>query len=404
MEVPRGSVVTRSVALLAVVAGVAVACGEDPAPRSVLVGDGPFGRHLAGSALFEQVGSRDPERRMVTIEADIYFPAGRVPGGEVVLAMRSDFPREGLLITRSVVGDDGNATGLDVPMAGGRTYYRSTALGFEGALTGDAVMLDVDVNLAPAQSDIGELYRGALRLEVVGDVPEARLAPWPRQNVVAPNAALWVSTTVPLSSVAELRATTATGDVAIVATEEDGRIVVRAREAFPPNAQVMLDASASTDILGRPVGTEPVPPPLATTTVAAPGAFADAPAGAIAGSNAPRFGTASGGGTPLHPYWGLVALEAADADELRISARLDCLSDDGNAPQSFAAHLVAAGGAMTEIPFVCTAEPATVELTRPAPGPLWIAVTFDTPGPAPQWGQQNASVQLTLLDYTLVAP
>ncbi len=304
----------------------------------------PFGAKLSGTGNF--VSSSPPSASTpiaMTIDAYIYFPAGRVAGAPVQLAIQSQVVAGQYFFGPQVtIASDLSASGLTVG-------------GHDVLITGDllpgagGLQATVAVNASDPGTDVADDRTAAMRMRPSGDVPAPGLQI--SLVIVSPLSSFGFNLSTPISADAlrSLHVTSPLGAVPITVSPNSDlsrraigpNFRIAATSAFPPGQPLSFDASEVRDVLGRAVPIAlSVGQVLATTGVLDDLTFATLPpTGAIACSgcttSAPVANgllTVKGGISTVRNVDALLALPApiATATKLRVRLAVGDLVDGGS--------------------------------------------------------------------------
>jgi hypothetical protein len=374
-----------------------------------LSGVAPFGAQVSGSFTFEIQYSYMPKPAPTTINAYIYFPAGRVAGAPAQLAVQSQKDTTHYFFGPQVtLASDLSATGLTVS---GDSALGVSLWGIKGDLlpgTG-GLQAEISENVNYPNNDVGgpEWHSTFILMCPSGDVPAPSLhASW---GTVSPFSTLQLSSTTPLTTEAlnALRITSPLGAVAFTVSDSgNSYFTIKASSAFPPGQPLSLDASAMKDVLGRTVPIDPGEAHvLATTTVLSDLTFSTTPpTGAIACSSgcstsafeAPDGGASAGmikctGGEAVadgvltidNGVVALLALPATNATKLRVRLASD-VNDAGEfSSYGWTLHVFATvvgpnGEASAKVDLGAA---VTADINLPDASPLWLVVQVAVDGP-----------------------
>jgi len=234
-----------------IVADAETSVGVDAATCGPISGTAPFGAHLSGSGPITDAGFGRPSSGTVTAAVDVYFPKGRVPGGEVVLAVRNY--GGGSSVSYGTLDSTLSARGL-------RAADRYCGDGFEGDLIGPTDgIAGTAFNNTSAPSDALEIVSGPIKMCATGPVPEQKLDP-PVPSVVTPFDVLEIRGARPFArdSFASVTASTSAGALAIKVTEGSPGVRVTGPTYTVPTFSIFtettFDLSGLRDVLGAPLG------------------------------------------------------------------------------------------------------------------------------------------------------
>jgi hypothetical protein len=403
--------------------------------QTELSGTTPFGAKVSGSGIF--ISSFRPSASTPiarNMDAYIYFPAGRVAGAPVQLAIQSQVVTSQFFFGPQVtMASDLSASGLTVG-------------GHDVLITGDllpgtgGLQATVTVNASDPGSDVADDRTATMRMCPSGGVP----APGLQISLLmaSPLSTFAVNSATPLSAEAlrAIHVTSPLGAVPITlspnsdlpsrwATGPNFRMA--ATSAFPPGQPLSFDSSEVRDVLGRAVPiTLSVTQVLATTGVLGDLTFATSPpTGTLACSGCTTLVSASpdagaptgmsrctGGGTVANglltikggTYSGrnvdaLLALPTAAATATKLRVRLSigdvvdgssqCQSGGMYAGMQAATMAVVGPNGETQSPLNLTCDGGMVDrvLDLPNAFPLWLAihvegspaVPYSLPAPGP---------------------
>ena len=317
----------------------------DAAACAGLSGSAPFGKALAGTGSFRRVSGA---ATMLTQAVYVYFPAGRVAGAPVQLALQSGVVLGQYFFgPQATLATDLSAAGLSV--GGHGTLVTGNLLPGDGGL-----QATVEKNFGDPGSDVGEMSWATMSMCPAGDVPAPALQV--SATTLGPLSTLAINSTTPLAgdAMGALRIVSPVGPVTFKASAQPNSLyasgpcwTIAPASAFPPGQPLAFDTSAVKDVLGRPVpatvggtqvlATMAVVSDLTLATAPPPGAVActgctPSSVDAVDGGTASGMVTCTGGGTLTQgvlnvslggPRTGstvdaLVALPAASASRLRV--------------------------------------------------------------------------------------
>ncbi len=329
-------------------------------PCAPITGTTPFGAHLEGTGPITDAGGWIDASGTVSAAVDLYFPSGRVPGGEVV-AVGWKFGG-GSVISYGVLDSTLSARGL-------RVVDPNCSGGVVGDLVGPADGIEgLATNNTSAPSDALMLVTGPVKMCAVGAVPEQRIDP-PLPATLSPLAALTIRGSRPFArtSFASVSASTMEGPVPLTVTAADpGADIALSLSLF---ATTTIDISGLRDVLGGPLGLSTTRT-IVPTAVLADLSFASAPSeNAYVGG---PISVASGVARIGNSYPGDAAIaiaigSPAGKTSVRLRHRIEC------SPPS-----VTAGWSVSVI-----AADATSVVLRPACGSSFTEQTITLAGTGP---------------------
>lgn len=308
----------------------------------------------------------------------MYFPGGRVAGGEVVLSYRNYLG--GWSAAYGVLDATLSATGLNV----GDPFCAS---GFEGKLVGPADgLVGIARNNSSAPSDAITMNYGPVKLCPAGSVPAQTVDPV--GALVSPLEALTVRSTRPFArgSLDAVKASTSAGSVTLnVAAAHPGVVVTPKAGSFSLFAPTTIDLSGLRDVLGGPLGLSTVKT-VVPTEVVLDRTFATAP------SENARVGSAItvaagvlrvGAGTGTAPQALALALGAeAGKTKLRLRHRVLCSTFPVG---SWDVTLVAPDATSSLLRLACSAGGVEDVVPLPGSGPWVLVARRVSPAAMPCW-------------------
>jgi hypothetical protein len=276
-----------------------------------LSGTAPFGALVSGSAIFPSARSASTSAPITSaMNAFIYFPAGRVAGAPVQLAMQSRVVTGQYFFgPQRTLAADLSATGLSV---GGHDMEIAGDL-LPGA---GGLQATISANFSSPGNDVADNRTATMLMCPAGDVPSPSLSLSAR--TISPLSTLGLFSTTPIAqdAINALRIDSPAGAIAFTASPDQPialpvryssgpNFTVTAASALPPGQPLTFDTSAVTDVLGRAVpivlaGAQV----LATTAVLSDLGFdTPPPAGALAssGCNVSAGGKLDGGISAVMP-------------------------------------------------------------------------------------------------------
>jgi len=391
-----------------------------------LSGAAPFGAQVSGTGTFPSPIASSTAAPITSImTAYVYFPAGRVAGGQALLAMQSRVV-QGLYFFGSpvTIAGDLSATGLSVS---GHDETITAEL-LPGA---DGLRATIAANFSSPGTDVGDDRTGTLTMCPSGD------APAPSMQVIAavlsPLATLSLNLSTPLAANAldALRITSPLGDVPVKTAPNTSagsryasgpNFTITASSAFPPGQPLTIDASQVRDVLGRPVPvTNSGTLVLTTSDVLSDLSLATTPpSGAVAGSGcissafaaldaavpSNMSGCAGGGITSSGSVTfkkgglitgtnvdGLLALPATTATKLRVRMSVGDPVASGTSCQSDTSYASIARGLMAVVgpngetsateTLMCDGNFSDHVLALPSASPLWLTIHLEGFSPVP---------------------
>ncbi|MBI2395520.1 MAG: hypothetical protein HYV09_38495 [Deltaproteobacteria bacterium] len=247
--------------------------GRDEAARGCapIAGDGPFAVRLSGSG---PVGDAGADGGTVGATINVYFPKGRVVGGEVV-ATGSKYGGGGTVVTGARLDETLSIRGLTVRDPDCGSGVSGDLVGPAGGFVGMAF-----VN-SSAPSDALSMITGAVTLCASGTPAAQRVTPPP--SLISPFGALTVRGTRPFASASfeKVTAKTPSGAAGITVTDADPGARISGRfSLFEPTT---IDLAPLQDVLGAPLGLGSVSTVVPTTTITDLGFTSEPPEGSCLG-------------------------------------------------------------------------------------------------------------------------
>jgi hypothetical protein len=373
--------------------------GAEAAPSACatpLVGATAFGAVLSGTGDFETDAPNSPTPvRPKTIAVQVYFPAGRLPGKPVILAMPTRWPRPGLAWSTPQILD-ATAGIAAIPGIG---IGDDLATGFSGALVGpDQGLQGTGFSNFAFGSDVADSGRGPITLCPAGDVPAAILTS--SDPAFVPNLPLWFAPSAPLDekNLPAISVDSGGKNVPVKVTLErqflpGTALVLTPVGAFPPNQPITIELGGLADPLGRPFVIA-APPPLRTTATVTDLTFdTPPPVGAVVEQGPVWHGSNVAGGLLTvgdRNGFGVSALVALGDPGTKTKVRLHGQWDCGafrQAPTEESRTLVIVGAQGEASPVMLTCgPPQDVVVDRPAAGPLWLSFVGPPNRSHPQFG------------------
>jgi hypothetical protein len=342
-------------------------------------GDKPFGVRLSGSGPAADYGGKAAGTAFATV--DLYFPRGRVPGGEVVLAIGTY--GGGWKAARGTLDGTLSARGLEV---------RDPHCG--DGITGDLVgptggIAAIATNNRSAPSDALDLVKGSVVMCAAGAVPEQKFMSMPAATIL-PHQTIELRAARPLMGTAS-----ATPSTDIVVEDIVGGVAIHRKMGwYSLSTPTTIDLSGLRDVLGAPLGLTSART-IVPTAVATDLTFATPyPEGAALGSATVVSGMLVTGGDSEWSY--LLAIgDGGGKKKLRMKHRLVC----GTSSTGYASvAIVSSDGVATPVVAKCSGEllEDVVEVNGAPPYYLSAAQrTYRTPpcnygsfGPAPGVGYE----------------
>jgi hypothetical protein len=329
-----------------------------------LLGEGAFGQRLSGAGAFQLGGERGYINESFAL--DIYFPDGRVPAVDGVLAITN--PGRGLQTESFRVGE------LNTHLAFLGYDGRSFRLNGQLVAPDDGIRATVDRTFVGSTGEVTGEGTASLSLCPAGPPPAPILS-----TVVtyyAPTTTLLFAPTAPLDMTRlQIRAEGNGVEIPLDAEVRGGQLAVRSREPmFPPNVAVVFDSSAVADVLGRVVPLSGPMRPLQTYTPVRDFEFNEEPPlgamdwtsddGVVVVDGLLRIGGGQSG------YEVLVELGDLPAGQLGLELLVSECEALAYVPLS--AAVVSADGHANQIALMCPLD-STVWTEIPAPGPTWLA-------------------------------
>ena len=385
-----------------------------------LSGTAPFGKALSGTGIFAaNVGTRPSIES--TFTAFVYFPNGRVPGGKVLLAMRSRVsPTQYFFGSATTLASDLSATGLVV---------RGHDVQIAGALLpgADGLRAVVSANFSDPGTDVADQRTATLGLCPDGDVPDPTMKVFPGLFSPLSRLGLYPATPIAVDELNKLRISTPLGNVPFTASKSTADMIMASgptyvivgKPAFPPGQALILDESQIKDVLGRSVtisldqarvlATTATVSDLTFSTPPAQGAVASA--GCVSSALAPMDGgvipswlSCTGGGTVADGVLtvrgqsldrgvvALVALPDSTGTVVRVrmavgdsvDAGATCLNGHTYAYGTAVVAVVGATGEATEVKRIaCGGGMLDHLFTLPSTTPRWLVVAVEAEAPIP---------------------
>jgi len=353
-------------------------------------GSTPFAVRLAGTGRATDDAGVPVDDAMVGAVVDMYFPSGRVSGGEVVLALAVE--AGGAQVAYGTLDSTLSARGLSI-------YDTDCSDGFTGDLVGPTGGIDahVTVNLSGSWSDTPYLRRGRVAMCREGAPPE-QAVDRPPPPTILPHGGFQIRGRRPFSRASFALVTAKTSAAAVplnVTTGTPGVTIAPATRTFSFFDATTIDLSGIRDVLGGPLGLTSTTT-LATTTTIVDRTFAFAPpVGSYVGdtptisSGRLRVGFVGGDAGP-GPAWqfGLAIGSAGGATKVRLRHRLECASGSS---ASASAMIVAADGKVAVAKPMCGTAPVDDVVTLAGVGPYalvaqqwtWASRPCNYPAPRP---------------------
>lgn len=349
--------------------------GYEPGPPCApIAGTAPFGVRLAGTG---PISSGADASGTVSASLDVYFPSGRVPGGEVVLVGRTYAGTA--VTTRGVLDATLSARGLKVS----DPYCLS---GVQGDLLGPSDgFAGIASNNTTAPSDVVTMVSGPVKLCSVGAVPVQKVTL--SATTISPLGAWKLRASRPFArgSLSTVSASIGTSPAAIDVREGDPGVVVAPKGAtFSLFVPTEIDLSGLRDVLGAPLGLSSVKTLVPTEVVADRTFTTLPPSNAWVGAS---LAVASGVllvGADEDGSDGAVAMALGTAPgktKLRLRHRVDCTTGSG----SWSITVVAPDATSEVVSVPCGTATSDRLLALPGSGP-WVLVARRNAGePRPCW-------------------
>jgi hypothetical protein len=394
--------------------------------KTGLSGAAPFGAQVSGTGTFpNQIAASTAAPITSTMTAYLYFPAGRVAGGQALLAMQSRVVQGFYFFGSPVtIAGDLSATGLAVS-GHDETITADLLPGSDG------LRATIAANFSSPGTDVADDRTGTMTMCPSGDAPAPSLQVG--AVVLSPLGTLSLNLSTPLAASAldALRITSPLGDVPVKTapnTQAGSRyaigpnFTITASSAFPPGQPLTIDASQVRDVLGRPVpvtvsyGATLV---LTTTDVLSDLSLATpSPSGAVAGtgcvssafpaldaavpgdmSRCTGGGIASSGSLTFKNMRAtgsvdaLLALPATTATKLRVRMSVGDPVVSGTGCQSGMSYASMSKGVMAVVgpngeasapeTLACDGNLADHVLALPSAAPLWLTIHLEGVAPVP---------------------
>jgi len=389
-----------------------------------LSGAAPFGAQVSGTGTFpNQIAASTAAPITSTMTAYVYFPAGRVAGGQALLAMQSRVV-QGLYFFGSpvTIAGDLSATGLSVS-GHDETITADLLPGSDG------LRATIAANFSSPGTDVGDDRTGTMTMCPSGEAPAPSLQVG--AVVLSPLATLSLNSSAPLAASAldALRIASPLGDVPVKIAPNTSagsryaigpNFTITANSAFPPGQPLTIDASQVRDMLGRPVpvtyggtlvltttdvlsdlslattppsgavaGTACVSSPFAAFDAAVPGDMSRCTGGGIASSGTLTFKNVRATGS----VDALLALPATTATKLRVGMSVGDPVVSGTGCKSGMSYASMSKGVMAVVgpngetsaleTLACDGNLADHVLALPSAAPLWLTIHLEGVAPVP---------------------
>jgi hypothetical protein len=335
-----------------------------------LTGMAPFGAALFANVPFPVDGGTRTE----PVNAQVYFPAGRLPGAAVILTGGNVGPGPfAPTVARSTLDSAASVNALSVSDSCGNGIADGSLVEPPSGLTGTAI-LNIDPFMS---SDALVLVRAPARLCPNGAVPGAAVASAPMEIWPTSSIALTLTTPVDLATRANVKIKDSNRPLTVTGGETNSIVYVTPQTgAFPPG-DLALDVAGLTDVLGRSYSQ------LVTLKVQKPTtAIADrtltTPPSSTAWVAASANLTTRDGLLVIEPSLAAsqLAVTIGLGDEpgsktLRIKHRWVCA---GPTMPPKSTKLVASDGAVVDVPGNCAGAPEDTTVTLAGAGPFFLVV------------------------------
>ena len=208
-----------------------------------LAGTTPFGAELFATVSFPYEGGTLTR----PVNAQVYFPAGRLPGAAVILVGGYVGPGPiGPTVARSTLDSMGSVGALSVTDACGNGIAGGSLAQPSSGLTATAIL-----NTDPFMSDALMLVQAPARLCPKGAVPDAAVVSAPMEISPTARIALSLTTPVDLATRASIKIKDSNRTLAVTGGEAHSILYVTPQTgAFAPG-DLTLDVAGLTDVLGR---------------------------------------------------------------------------------------------------------------------------------------------------------
>ena len=394
--------------------------------KTGLSGAAPFGAQVSGTGTFpNQIAASTAAPITSTMTAYLYFPAGRVAGGQALLAMQSRVV-QGLYFFGSpvTIAGDLSATGLAVS-GHDETITADLLPGSDG------LRATIAANFSSPGTDVADDRTGTMTMCPSGDAPAPSLQVG--AVVLSPLGTLSLNSSTPLAASAldALRISCPLGEVPVKTapnTQAGSRyaigpnFTITASSAFPPGQPLTIDASQVRDVLGRPVPVTvsygatlvltttdvlsdlslATPPPSGAVAgtgcvssafpaldAAVPGDMSRCTGGGIASSGSLTFKNMRATGS----VDALLALPATTATKLRVRMSVGDPVVSGTGCQSGMSYASMSKGVMAVVgpngeasapeTLACDGNLADHVLALPSAAPLWLTIHLEGVAPVP---------------------
>jgi len=329
-------------------------------------GTTPFGVHLGGSGV--ATDSRDDAGSKVHASVDVYFPNGRVSGGEV-LVVRRKYDGSSTVV-RATLDSTLSARELTVFDSDCRDGITGDLIGPSGGISA------VATNNLTAPSDALKTISGPVVLCATGDVPAQKIE-YPPPAKTTPLDQITVGGTRPFasSSFAAVSAKTASGLVALKVTAFEPGVLIASATSFSWYTPTTIDLSGLRDVLGAPLGLSSIEVEVPTAIVSDLGFATELAAGSSVGDRpVVNEGKLVVGG--VAGWKTAIAIgSVAGKTKLRLRHRLDC--EPMESPIFSGGVLSSDGKSISVLP-KCGATPIDETIALPGVGPYVLIVGSPT--------------------------
>jgi hypothetical protein len=334
-----------------------------------LAGTAPFGAALFANVSFPDDAGTRP------VNAQVYFPAGRLPGAAVILVGGYVGPGAfGATVARSTLDSAGSVGALSVSDSCGNGIADGSLAQPSSGLTGTAIL-----NTDPFMSDALVLVRAPARLCPNGAVPGAAVASAPMEIWPTARIALGLTTPVDLATRASIKIKDSNRPLTVTGGEAHSILYVTPQTgAFVPG-DLTLDVAGLSDVLGRSYSQLVTLKVQKPTTVIADRTLTTPPASTTWVASSANLTGRDGLlviEPPFAPFPSQFAVTIGLGDEpgsktLRIKHRWACASPS-SPPRS--TKLVASDGAVVDVPSNCAGAPEDATITLAGTGPFFLVV------------------------------
>jgi hypothetical protein len=305
-------------------------------PCAPISGTGPFGVVVSGSGPVTKVSSRgDAAVTTVSASATLYFPRGRVAGGEVVIT--------GGRVKHALLDDT-----LSAAVSSGWECSSSLVGNLIGPTDGIDAMLSI---VTTGNSDAIGSVSGRLKMCAAGAPPSQTLSPKNASSIPAVQRSFSIDGTRPFAaeSFATIRADSG---APLKITETPTGMVVEATDGtFPLFAPTIIDLSGVRDVLGEPLGLTSVRTTVPTEAITDLGFATTPPKGSyVGGLLEVQPGTLVLGNFEENTAVALAIGNVAGKTKLRVRHFLSCPEAR---PRPWTVNIVSADGRTTPLAPKC---------------------------------------------------